>query len=670
MANYHAYTQTVADGTATSVVRPSDWNSAHVQQLALSGNTLGSSVVSGLDIQFVGGNNVTLSADTANSKVVWSVGNYLTTAMASIRGTDFVQATAAFAGTNASGTIASNGISVSVGNYITTAMASNRGTDFVQATAAFAGTNASGTIASNGISVSVGNYITTAAQSNQVVNSVNGSTGQISLNVGSSLSSSTNGSSITFGLASNITTALQSAGAYLTTAAQSNQVVNSINGSTGVFSFNTGSSLSSSRNGNSITFGLASNITTALQSTGNYLTTARASNDAIGLNTAVTNVTATINSSGFSFNAAGYAGTGTSATNASITLNSNGLAISVAAPGGGGGAGTNTALALTNLTGTLSANTNGISLSLQNLDDHFSAWSIVGNTAGDNSYTLSTEGAFVLQGGNNVTLSGNSNTLVISAAGGTTNQTGPNIAAGGATATSGTVIFSNSNNITFGLNGQTMTASYADPTETIFYRPNDFLTTVGNPINNSASVFYCPLDHNLSATRLNFMASVSVTTANNTSSAGYLWSITACLYTLNGATLSSISSITTASEVRWQSNNTGSVTGAMIFSAPLTVSANADKYWMAVQMSTRATGLTGAPTTSLGNTMSIFGVGSAQGGAFSAREPGQSTANSNGWFSGMGMYSGTTNFSTIGLSNLTQQGSNMQRANIGIRMLG
>lgn len=69
-----------------------------------------------------------------------------------------------------------------------------------------------------------------------------------------------------------------------------------------------------------------------------YITTARASNDAIGLNTAQSNVTWTVNSSGLSLDARGYAGTGTSATNASITLNSNGLAISVAAPGGGAGA--------------------------------------------------------------------------------------------------------------------------------------------------------------------------------------------------------------------------------------------------------------------------------------------------------------------------------------------
>lgn len=153
--------------------------------------------------QFDNANGV--SFGTAGSTVTATVQtNYLTTAMASNRGTDFVQATAAFAGTSASGTIASNGISVSIGPYLTTAalsnhshgvtagnggfnfqtlsfsnangisfgtsagsaitgshnalttaMASNRGSDFVQATAAFNGTNASGTIASDAISISV-----------------------------------------------------------------------------------------------------------------------------------------------------------------------------------------------------------------------------------------------------------------------------------------------------------------------------------------------------------------------------------------------------------------------------------------------------------------------------------------------------------------------------------
>lgn len=204
---------------------------------------------------------------------------YLTTAMGSNRGSDFVQATAAFAGTSASGTIASNGISVSVGPYITTAMASNRTTDFVAATAAFAGTSASGTIASNGISVSIGAYLTTAALSNH-----------------------SHGVSFTSG----------------SVAFQTLSFTNS-NG----ISFNSG--------------------TQGIFASHNAITTARASTDAIGLNTAQSNVTWTVNSSGLSLDARGYAGTTTGFAGANIsgsmTHNSVGLnlSLSVAAPGGGAG---------------------------------------------------------------------------------------------------------------------------------------------------------------------------------------------------------------------------------------------------------------------------------------------------------------------------------------------
>lgn len=58
-----------------------------------------------------------------------------------------------FDGANITATVATN--YQSQGAYLTTAMASNRGSDFVQANATFHGTNASGTIASDGISVSV-----------------------------------------------------------------------------------------------------------------------------------------------------------------------------------------------------------------------------------------------------------------------------------------------------------------------------------------------------------------------------------------------------------------------------------------------------------------------------------------------------------------------------------
>lgn len=184
MSLYHAYTQTVADGTATSVVRPSDWNSAHVQQWALSGNTSGSSQVSGQDVVFVGGNNVTLSADTAASKLVWSVGNYLTTAMASNAGSNFVQATAVFNGTNASGTISSNAISVSVNAQSTQTQASGAiaGTGFTSTTTA--GTAVVGTLSTNGISLGVPAYLTTAMQSNAAtISNINLSAGTTSNNL-------------------------------------------------------------------------------------------------------------------------------------------------------------------------------------------------------------------------------------------------------------------------------------------------------------------------------------------------------------------------------------------------------------------------------------------------------------------------------------------------------
>ena len=197
--------------------------------------------------------------------------------------------------------------------------------------------------------------VTVASSSEPRIISINGSSGSISFATGSSLSSSINGSSITWGLASNITTALQSAGNYLTTAAQvshshgnptlslsnlsgatasasdgltisltghnagySNTTqfstafltaqsaeprVISLNGSSGSISLNVGSSLSASTDGSTIVFGLASNITSALQSAGAYLTTQSAHTQFVGqISTGITGGSWTINSSQLSIN--------------------------------------------------------------------------------------------------------------------------------------------------------------------------------------------------------------------------------------------------------------------------------------------------------------------------------------------------------------------------------
>jgi hypothetical protein len=196
MAHFHVYSQTVADGTATSVVRPSDWNSGHLNSITISGNTSNFSTVSGTNIVYQGGNNVTISAATAANA-----------------------ATLVFSAANQTVQTQSNVQGISAGTQV-------------------------------------------------------GNTGNIAFN-----------------------------------------------------------------NGNGITFGMSnSSVITASH---NGVTTARASNDGIGLNTAQTNVTWTVNSSGLSLNAAGYAGTGTTfaGTNvsASATFNSNGLNLALSAPSPVGG---------------------------------------------------------------------------------------------------------------------------------------------------------------------------------------------------------------------------------------------------------------------------------------------------------------------------------------------
>jgi hypothetical protein len=57
----HIFTNPQADGTNTQIVRPSDWNSAHLQNLTLSGNTAGVSTLSGTNIVIQGGPNATVS---------------------------------------------------------------------------------------------------------------------------------------------------------------------------------------------------------------------------------------------------------------------------------------------------------------------------------------------------------------------------------------------------------------------------------------------------------------------------------------------------------------------------------------------------------------------------------------------------------------------------------
>jgi len=401
-----------------------------------------------------GGVDISAGTQTATSgTVIFSNGNGVSFGMA---GSATVTATVktAYAGLNSaitggSLTVNSSGISINLPAYLTTAMASNRGTDFVQATAAFAGTNASGTIASGGISVSV---------------------------------------------------AAPGAGA-------------SINFSAGTTSNNL--SQVSFKNTNGVSFGLDAGTITATVQT-NYLTTAMASNRGTDF------VQAT----------AAFAG-----TNASGTIASNGISVSVAAPGAGASVNFSAGTTSNNLSQVSFKNTNGVSFGLDagtitatvktdyqtsgaylttaalsgDTSKYVQAWEITGNTAGTTSSAQGTKLYF--SGGANVTLSGNSNTIVVSAASGGGGGS-VNFSAGTTSGNLASVVFSNSNAITFGLSGSTITAS----ANTTSYNTVGIATTV-NPVASANSVGtvtrWAPEDHKHAG-----IGAIGISTGNTSGTSG------------------------------------------------------------------------------------------------------------------------------------------------------
>lgn len=436
-------------------------------QTGISGLSAGTAQMTSGTAVFSNSNGVSFGV---NGNTITASHNGLTTAMASNAGSNFVNTSAGLNLTNVSATLASNSISISVGNYLTSqsnqavsaangsftfqtlSLANSNGVSFSTGTQGIFATvktdylttarasndaiglntaqsNVTWTVNSSGLSLDARGYAgtqTAATNASVTLNSnglsisveagaaasVNFSAGTTSGNLNSVVFSNSNG--VSFGLNGSTLTASHNG---LTS--QSNQAVSAANGS---FTFQT----LTFANSNGVSWSTGTQGIFATVAT-NYLTTARASNDAVGLNTAQTNVTWTVNSNGLSLNAAGYAGTGTTfaGTNvsASATLDSNGLNLALSAPTPGGGGAINVSAGTTsgNLQTIVFSNSNLLSFGLSGSTITASFgdpdnWKLFGNTSGTTASTIGTDGLY-FQGGNNVTLSGSSNTIVVSAAG-------------------------------------------------------------------------------------------------------------------------------------------------------------------------------------------------------------------------------------------------------------
>ncbi len=294
-------------------------------------------------VMFSNSNGITFGM--SNSSIVTASHNGLTTAMASNRGTDFVQATAAFAGTSASGTIASNGISVSIGPYITTAMLSNAAT--------LSNIRVSGGTTSNllsAITFGNGNGITFGLDASTMTASHNGLTSQSNQNV-----TAGNGGfafqTLSFSNANNFSFGT-SAGSAITGSYTVPTVTNSSwTASDGV------TSLTIAR----LAFTNANGVTLTLSTTTGGSATLVGSHNGL---TSQSNQNVTAGNGGFAFQTLSFSNVngisfGTSAGSA-ITASHNALTTAAASDHSHG----NPTLNLTNLSGTTASASNGFTLSL------------------------------------------------------------------------------------------------------------------------------------------------------------------------------------------------------------------------------------------------------------------------------------------------------------------
>ena len=315
-------------------------NAATISNIKLSAGTLSSNRS---DMTFSNANGVSFGLET-NGVITASVaaaGGAQTGISALSAGTTQMSSgTASFAdGGGVSFGINGNTLTATVrtdyqssGNYLTTAMASNASTNFAGIGSAI--TNGTMTFGTGGLSLNLSNHLTTAALSSQTLafslsgniattNSSQILNGGYALAGGNGVTLQQSNNTVSFSVATNY----QSQGAYLTTAMASNASTNFAGiGSAitnGTMTFGTG--------------GLSLNLS-------NHLTTARASNDAIGLNTALTanGVAWTVNSSGLSLNipaflttamqsqsSSNFAGVGSAITNGTMTYGTGGLSLNL-----------------------------------------------------------------------------------------------------------------------------------------------------------------------------------------------------------------------------------------------------------------------------------------------------------------------------------------------------
>lgn len=291
--------------------------------------------------------------------------------------------------------------------------------------------------------------------------------------------------------------------------------------------------------------------------------------------------------------------------------------------------GLNTALTANGVS--MSANSSGLSL---NFPAFLTTAAQSGHSHGNPTLALTNLTGTTASGSNGLTLS------LSAGAAGVINQTGPNIAVAGSTITSGDVVFSNANGVTFGMNGSTITASAAGGggvTNTMWFPFNEAVNVVGQQGQGTLHLVPVPTPDIGAATvtfdRLCFPILHSHATNSTGSVTLSMWF---GLYTRENSTGTRISlehstSFSTGYTFSGTANSSA-LSGLRLITIPWTSSVKGNRY--IVGIASRTT--TGGANCTISQLL-ISNINSNFSGVL-----GQATNNSYQWPIGWGQYSATT----------------------------
>jgi hypothetical protein len=208
----------------------------------------------------------------------------------------------------------------------------------------------------------------------------------------------------------------------------------------------------------------------------------------------------------------------------------------------------------------------------------------VGNTTGQSSSSTFDARTLSFNGAGIASVGYSAGSVIVSVPAGAPSPV--NFSAGTTSNNLGSVVFSDSNGVSFGLNGSTITASVAagagGATLSGILPPG--VRMLNSAISNASLIIHAlAIEQDVSVDRALFQILMSLSTSSNSSHGGTI-SISAALYTKNGSTLSLITGSSGSQSWAWtntSNNSTQQLSNIRLFTVPMTVVATPGVYYLA-----------------------------------------------------------------------------------------